>query len=124
MHDFGVNIAEVTRADAGRVQGYGAASVWKQRSERWFVNAPRRLHLRALQLLTYDAGSVSANLLFREEMLRHIVITILYLLYPVFVIRVAYDGTWLYALELKVRERESDSSRVDCPLHPSPHEAR
>ena len=32
--------------------------------------------LRALQLLTYDAGSVSANLLFREEMLRHIVITI------------------------------------------------
>ena len=34
-------------------------------------------------------------------MLRHIVITILYLLYPVFVIRVAYDGTWLYALELK-----------------------
>ena len=84
-----------------RTQGYGAASVWKQRSNRWFVNAPRRIPLRILQLLTYDAGSISGDLLFRVEVMRHLVITLAILAYPLFVARVAYDGTWLYLLEIK-----------------------
>ena len=75
--------------------------MWKQRSNRWFVNAPRRLPLRLLQLVTYDVGHFAGNMVFRIEMMRHLVVTCVLLLYPILLARTAYDGTWLYLLELK-----------------------
>lgn len=86
---------------AGRSQGYGASSVWKQRSHRWFCNAPRRLLIRAFLWLSYDAGSFSEQMLFRVEVLRHVALTLIVILYPIFVARVAYDRAWLAFIELK-----------------------
>ncbi|KAJ8605565.1 hypothetical protein CTAYLR_000144 [Chrysophaeum taylorii] len=84
-----------------RLQGYGASTIFHQRSKRWFVNAPRRLVIRALLWLTYDAGTVAQQLLFRVELLRHVAVTLIALLYPLFVIRVLYDESWTEFLLLK-----------------------
>lgn len=85
-----------------RSQGYGAASVWKQRTRRWFVNAPRRLHLRLAQHLAYRDPSVAAAILFRVELARHVGLTAVVLLYPLFLARVVFDGTWLQFFQLKL----------------------
>ncbi|KAJ8609754.1 hypothetical protein CTAYLR_009250 [Chrysophaeum taylorii] len=87
-----------------RLQGYGAASVWKQRSMRWFVNAPRRLPYIALWFLFYSSSDRSfvADLLFRVEVARHVVITMVILAYPCFLLRVFFDNTWLDLLYLKL----------------------
>jgi hypothetical protein len=50
----------------GRMQGYGAATIWKQRADRWFLNWPRRLLTELWLLLTYGAGlSVWGNIQYR-----------------------------------------------------------
>ena len=88
--------------DCGRTQGYGAASVWKQRSTRWFVNAPRRIpHLLGLFFGYRARDGLAADMLFRVELVRHLFITVAIVFYPFFLARVAYDDTWLYLLELK-----------------------
>lgn len=89
-------------AHSGRSQGYGASSIWKQRSQRWFCNAPRRLLIRAFLWLCYDAGTIPRQLLFRVEILRHVALTFVVLLYPIFVARVAFDGAWKPFFELKL----------------------
>lgn len=89
-------------AHGGRSQGYGASSIWKQRSQRWFCNAPRRLLIRAFLWLCYDAGTIPRQLLFRVEILRHVALTFVVLLYPIFVARVAFDGAWKPFIELKL----------------------
>lgn len=74
--------------DNGRVQGYGASSIWKQRAYRWFTNQPRRLQHRVMQFIFYDVGHTVGNFIFRIQMYRH-VFTIFYnMLYPIFVMHV------------------------------------
>uniref|UniRef100_A0A7S3NPZ6 Glycosyltransferase 2-like domain-containing protein n=1 Tax=Aureoumbra lagunensis TaxID=44058 RepID=A0A7S3NPZ6_9STRA len=86
-----------------RVQGYGAASVWKQRSRRWFVNAPRRLFHILLLFLGYTSenASLCADFFFRVEIVRHVVITLVIIIYPLFILRVIYDGSWIDIIILK-----------------------
>jgi len=76
-----------------REQGYGACTIWKQRAHRWFVNAPRRVLWRLLLLLTYDCGSITSNIIFRAESIKHLAQIAFNLLFPIFFIRVLYDGT-------------------------------
>ena len=40
----------------GRVQGYGANCLWKQRACRWYMNWPRRLPEELLLAVSYNAG--------------------------------------------------------------------
>ena len=49
----------------GRVQGYGASSLWKQRACRWFLSWPRQLPLEIWLFLTYNAGSWYGNIQYR-----------------------------------------------------------
>jgi len=78
-----------------REQGYGACTIWKQRADRWFVNAPRRVLWRILLLLTYDCGSITSNILFRAESIKHLAQIAFNLLFPIFFMRVLYDGTFV-----------------------------
>jgi hypothetical protein len=55
-----------------RSQGYGAANVWKQRAERWFVNAPRRFLMRFYLLLFYKHDTLRGNIWFRVASIGHL----------------------------------------------------
>mmetsp|Transcript_11472 Transcript_11472/g.17136 ORF Transcript_11472/g.17136 Transcript_11472/m.17136 type:complete len:869 (+) Transcript_11472:60-2666(+) len=75
-----------------REQGYGASSVWKQRSRRWFVNAPRRALWRLLLFIFYDTGSLFGNVAFRIESVAHMTLIALRLLLPVIFITLLVFG--------------------------------
>jgi len=77
-----------------REQGYGACTIWKQRAHRWFVNAPRRVLWRILLILTYDCESITSNIIFRAESIKHLSQIAFNLLFPIFFARVLYDGTF------------------------------
>lgn len=49
----------------GRVQGYGASSLWKQRACRWFLSWPRQLPAEFWLFLTYRAGTWYGNVQYR-----------------------------------------------------------
>lgn len=66
-----------------RTQGYGAANIWKQRSERWFVNAPRRFLIRLWVLFFYRHGTIMGNIMFRMLILMHITEIYVHLTMPV-----------------------------------------
>mmetsp|Transcript_14788 Transcript_14788/g.39811 ORF Transcript_14788/g.39811 Transcript_14788/m.39811 type:complete len:638 (-) Transcript_14788:439-2352(-) len=66
----------------GREQGYGASSIWKQRANRWYTNAPRRLNYRLSQLMHYKASSLGRGIWFRFYMLLHIQGIFVWLLAP------------------------------------------
>lgn len=72
-----------------REQGYGASSIWKQRAQRWYTNAPRRLLLRLSQFVHYQAGGLSRNLWFRAFMLFHMVQVANNVLAPVYIAHTA-----------------------------------
>lgn len=48
-----------------RQQGYGAANLWKQRAERWCVNAPRRFLIRLYLFFFYRHDTIVGNIVFR-----------------------------------------------------------
>jgi len=90
---FAPPILTKTCSSYSREQGYGACNIWKQRAHRWFVNAPRRVLWRILLLCTYDCGSIPSNIIFRAESIKHLAQIAFNLLFPIFFIRVLYDGT-------------------------------
>lgn len=93
IQTFAPPILTKTCSSYTREQGYGACNIWKQRAHRWFVNAPRRVLWRILLLLTYDCGSITSNIIFRAESIKHLAQIAFNLLFPIFFIRVLYDGT-------------------------------
>jgi len=91
-----------TMCGGGREQGYGASNLWKQRAERWYVNAPRRLFIRLYLFLVYDAGSFFGNVVFRCESVRHVGAIFLHFLFPFLLMKTVYDGAWLFFLQMRV----------------------
>lgn len=65
-----------------REQGYGAANLWKQRAERWCVNAPRRFFLRLWLLVFYRHDTLCGNLVFRLISIGHLSGIVMNLLLP------------------------------------------
>ncbi|CAK9103839.1 unnamed protein product [Durusdinium trenchii] len=65
-----------------REQGYGAANLWKQRAERWFVNAPRRCLIRLYLLFFYCHDTAMGNLVFRLISLKHLFEIYIHLIVP------------------------------------------
>jgi len=65
-----------------RQQGYGAANIWKQRAERWFVNAPRRFFIRLYLLFCYRHDTCVGNIVFRCLTLWHLLEIYVHLTLP------------------------------------------
>jgi hypothetical protein len=65
-----------------REQGYGAANVWKQRTQRWFCNQPRRFLHRLAALFSYRHDTLTGNVVFRLEILLHLLSTMVVLAIP------------------------------------------
>mmetsp|Transcript_1666 Transcript_1666/g.3161 ORF Transcript_1666/g.3161 Transcript_1666/m.3161 type:complete len:614 (-) Transcript_1666:665-2506(-) len=91
-----------TMCGGGREQGYGASNLWKQRAERWYVNAPRRLVIRLYLFLVYDAGSFMGNIVFRCESVRHVTAIFLHFLFPFILLKTMYDGAWVFFLNMRL----------------------
>jgi hypothetical protein len=70
------------RSDALRSQGYGASSVWKQRAERWYTNAPRRVSARLYQLCFYRGRTLAASLWMRLFLIEHLAMIAVALAFP------------------------------------------
>jgi len=64
--------ATIFPGTGSREQGYGAANIWKQRSERWCVTAPRRVWLRLYLLFAYKAEGFMSSIVFRILSLEHL----------------------------------------------------
>jgi len=91
-----------TMCGGGREQGYGASNLWKQRAERWYVNAPRRLLIRSYLFLVYDAGSFMGNVVYRCESIRHVSAIFLHFLVPVLLIKTVTLGAWVFFLNMRI----------------------
>lgn len=65
----------------GRVQGYGASSLWKQRAHRWTVSALRITGKSLYSFCTHDTGHWSTNIAFRLYRFREYKIILVQLLY-------------------------------------------
>lgn len=50
-----------------RFQGYGASSLFKQRSLRWYLSWPRRIMNEIALFMCYDCGSWTGNVLYRID---------------------------------------------------------
>ena len=61
--------------DLGREQGYGAATLWKQRAKRWFTNQTRRIDVYLLLVLFYNVGTLRRSIWFRVQALYQLVRT-------------------------------------------------
>jgi hypothetical protein len=55
-----------------REQGYGATNLWKQRAERWCVNAPRRFWIRLYLLFFYQSETFMKSLVFKVVSIVHL----------------------------------------------------
>jgi hypothetical protein len=86
----------------GRAQGYGAASVWKQRAWRWTLSALRITGKSWFSFLTYDAGGFFPNLAFRLYRFREYKIITVQLLYLPFALVVCLRGFVLEFVLLKI----------------------
>ena len=54
---------------AGRVQGYGASSLFKQRALRWYLSWPRRIFNEFGLLFYFDTGNWLGNIIYRFDFL-------------------------------------------------------
>jgi len=74
-----------------REQGYGAATLWKQRALRWMVTRLRRGPWMALLMFTYQGGSVWKNVWFRINEFDKLARNVMALLAPLILARTACD---------------------------------
>jgi hypothetical protein len=51
----------------GRAQGFGASSLWKQRTQRWYLSWPRRIPAELALALSFDTGTWYGNIRYRVE---------------------------------------------------------
>lgn len=84
----------------GRVQGYGANSLWKQRACRWYLSWPRAFSSEIHLFFTYKAGSVLGNVQYRLYVLWRIFLDVVGVIWiPYFCYILFIDGSWnLYFL--------------------------
>lgn len=83
-----------------RQQGYGAANIWKQRAERWCVNAPRRFWLRLYLLFAYKGDDVLGSITFKLFSVHHLTEIIVTLLLPALFFRNLYYGRLLRVVQI------------------------
>jgi len=88
-------------AGPGRVQGYGAASLWKQRAHRWTVSGLRVLPLNLHCFLFYRGSKTCCGaIMYRCFRLREYKMIFFQLfLYPYVAYQVAAAGTWAQRAE-------------------------
>jgi glycosyltransferase involved in cell wall biosynthesis len=77
----------------GREQGYGAASLWKQRCMRWYTSWMRRIAMEILMFLSFDAGTILGNFTYRLEMVYYFYLIASMTLWPYFLIKIAFFGS-------------------------------
>mmetsp|Transcript_124275 Transcript_124275/g.220231 ORF Transcript_124275/g.220231 Transcript_124275/m.220231 type:complete len:688 (+) Transcript_124275:70-2133(+) len=75
-----------------RQQGYGAANIWKQRAERWMVNAPRRFFIRLYLLFFYRHDTYTGSIAFKFMSVYHLVGILAHLCIPLAIIQMVSDG--------------------------------
>mmetsp|Transcript_123280 Transcript_123280/g.227110 ORF Transcript_123280/g.227110 Transcript_123280/m.227110 type:complete len:795 (-) Transcript_123280:144-2528(-) len=75
-----------------RQQGYGAANIWKQRADRWCVNAPRRFWIRFYLMLFYRMDTWRGAIVFKLISLEHLVGIIAHLCIPLALIKMIADA--------------------------------
>jgi hypothetical protein len=76
---------------SSREQGYGAATLWKQRALRWMVTRLRRGPWMLLLLFTYRGGSCWCNVWFRINYFDSFARNIMAVIAPLPIIRLCYD---------------------------------
>jgi hypothetical protein len=88
-----------------RVQGYGAATLFKQRAQRWTVTRLRRVIWELALLVQYDGGSLWANFWFRFANFNVLISAAFFVYYaPLGLVRFAYDLAFSgLATELLIR---------------------
>lgn len=72
----------------GREQGYGAASLWKQRALRWYLSWVRRLPGEFALGLTYDTGNWMGNVLYRVDLLWYFFVMFVSSAWPVYMVHI------------------------------------
>lgn len=72
-----------------REQGFGASSLWKQRTLRWYLSWPRRIPSEAALFLSYDAGGWIANVLYRLDLLWYALLMVVSSGWPFYIVRLA-----------------------------------
>lgn len=75
-----------------REQGYGAANLYKQRAERWCVNAPRRFHIRLYLFFSFRHETLLGNIFFKVESLIHLVNIVVHLDSPIYISYALING--------------------------------
>jgi len=79
----------------GRVQGYGASSLWKQRACRWYLSWPRGFTSEIHLFFTYKAGSFFGNIQYRLYVLWRIFLDFVGVIWiPFFFYILLIDGSW------------------------------
>jgi hypothetical protein len=76
---------------SSREQGYGAATLWKQRALRWMVTRLRRGPWMLMLLFTYQGGSLWRNVWFRINEFDKVFKNILAILAPLPLARLVFD---------------------------------
>jgi len=72
----------------GREQGFGASSLWKQRTLRWYLSWPRRLPSEIALAFFYDAGSWVGNVLYRLDLFWYLILISVSSLWPLYMARI------------------------------------
>eukprot|EP00475_Leptophrys_vorax_P001349 TRINITY_DN10717_c0_g2_i1.p1 TRINITY_DN10717_c0_g2~~TRINITY_DN10717_c0_g2_i1.p1 ORF type:complete len:514 (-),score=97.50 TRINITY_DN10717_c0_g2_i1:297-1838(-) len=78
---------------SGREQGFGAASLFKQRCLRWLTSWPRRLVRELMIFLSYDAGSLIGNITQRIEIIHYFFLCIVMTIWPYFILKIILLGS-------------------------------
>eukprot|EP00475_Leptophrys_vorax_P001351 TRINITY_DN10717_c0_g3_i2.p1 TRINITY_DN10717_c0_g3~~TRINITY_DN10717_c0_g3_i2.p1 ORF type:complete len:541 (-),score=121.51 TRINITY_DN10717_c0_g3_i2:97-1719(-) len=77
----------------GREQGFGAASLFKQRCLRWYTSWPRRVAREIVIFFSYDAGSLIGNITQRMETVYYFYLCIIMTIWPYFLIKITFFGS-------------------------------
>jgi hypothetical protein len=89
---------------SGRTQGYGAATIWKQRANRWFLNWPRRLLAELWLFVTYGPRlNLWGIITYRIYMIWWIALNFVGFLWVPYLVwfLITNTGGWRYILFLK-----------------------
>jgi len=95
--------ALVPGCGGSREQGFGAANIWKQRTQRWNVTPPRRLWLRVYLFFAYQGDGFVDNLVFRIISFHHMASILFTLLTPFALGSYILAGQWMFLVVFKLR---------------------
>ena len=90
------------RQGQGRIQGYGASSLWKQRGMRWFLSWPRQLSTEFWLFCTYSAGTWYGNIQYRIYVMWWLFLNCVSVAWIPYMFYVWYKHeSWIFVLLLK-----------------------